>query len=325
MGINLGVTLYSFTREYCTGKYTFEDCIRKCAEMGVDGYEIVGTQMLPSYPYASDEVLGSMMRLAAEYGVRPVCYGANTDTGMRHDRDLNEEELIASTKRDIVTANKLGCRVMRAQYLMGPEALVKIAPFAEDHNVKVGIEVHNPETPSTAPIQAYYDAIVASGSKYIGFIPDFGSFADKPNYESYEGVLAKGANKEVLDFAVQLKYDEVPMEEALKLLEAKNPDEHVMKSFFNNYGLLTYYKHPDFDGLRRIMPYCFHFHGKFHHMMEDGTEHSIPYDKILQIIKESNFDGYIVSEYEGHINSDAPAFGILKKHIEMERRILAAK
>lgn len=322
MSIKLGVSLYSFTKEYCSGRYTFEDCVRQCAELGVDGYEIVGTQMLPSYPYVSDEVLGVMMRLNSEYGVRPVCYGANTDTGMRHDRDLNEQELIASTKRDIVAANKLGCRVMRAQYLLGPDALVKIAPFAEDHNVKVGIEIHNPDTPSTPPIIAYYEAIIASGSKFIGFIPDFGCLSDGPNHESYDGALERGASKDMLDYAVQLKYDDVPMAEAQRLLVEKHADEHVMKAFFNNYGLLTFYKNPDLEGLKRIMPYCFHCHGKFHNFRDDGTEYSIPYDKILPIILDSGFDGYIVSEYEGHIHSDISAAEMLKKHFEMERRIL---
>ena len=322
MGIHLGVSLYSFTKEYCRGDYTFETCVRKCAEMGVDGYEIVGTQMLPSYPYVNNDFLGEIMRMKAEYGVKPICYGANTDTGMRYDRDLSEQELIASTKRDIETAHRLGCHIMRAQYLLGAETLVKIAPFAEDHDVKVGIEIHNPDTPSTALIQEYLDAIVSSGSRYIGFIPDFGCFADKPNYESYEGVLLKGADKDMLDYAVQLRYDDVPMGDALKLLQKLNADEYVMKAFFNNYGFLTYYKCPDLEGLKRIIPYCFHFHGKFHNFRDDGTEYSIPYDKILPIIRDSGFDGYIVSEYEGHILSDASAFEMVKQHLEMERRLL---
>jgi hypothetical protein len=87
--IKLGITLYSFTKEYVTGELSFEGCVRKCAEFGVTGYEIVATQMIPSYPYVSDEFLGKVQELAAQYGARPVCYGANTDRGMLHDRDLS--------------------------------------------------------------------------------------------------------------------------------------------------------------------------------------------------------------------------------------------
>ena len=46
--IKLGVTLYSFTYEYVTGKYSLEDCVRKGAGLGVDGYELVAAKMVPS-------------------------------------------------------------------------------------------------------------------------------------------------------------------------------------------------------------------------------------------------------------------------------------
>ena len=318
--IKLGVTLYSYTAEYVSGKYTFEDCVRRCAELGVDGYEIVATQMIPSYPYVSDEFLGEVNRLKAKYGVRPISYGANTDRGMRFDRDLNDAELVASTIRDIKAAHKMGCPVIRAQYLLSPENLVKVAPYAEEYGIKIGIEIHNPETPSTPAMQAYLEAIEKSGSKYIGFVPDLGAFADKPNVESYQGALEKGANKELLDYAVSLRYDDVPMDEAQKLLEAKGADPLIMGSFFNMYGFLTFRKNPDFEGLKRIMPYVFHIHGKFHCMTEQGNELSIPYEKLLPILDEAGYDGYIVSEYEGH--GTKPAAQAVAEHIAMERRIL---
>lgn len=318
--IKLGITLYSFSKEYITGEYSFEDCVRRCAEMGIDGYELVGTQMLPDYPYVNDDFLGEIHRLSALYGAKPVSYGANTDLGMRHDRNLNEQELLATTKRDIRTAQKLGCSVMRAQYLLSPKILGQLAPYAEAYGVKVGIEIHNPETPSSPAMQAYLEVIEKTGSDYIGFIPDFGCFADKPNIDSYEGALSRGADKQMLDFAVQLRYDQVPMPEAQTQLEQRGADPEVMKSFFNNYGFLTFYKNPDFDGLRRIMPHCFHFHGKFHHMLENGTERSIPYEKILPILDDFGYNGYIVSEYEGHHAGNA--LEMTRKHIAMERRIL---
>lgn len=57
--IKLGVTLYSFSTEYCKGEMSLEDCIRVSKELGAEGFEIVATQMIPSYPYVSDKFLGS--------------------------------------------------------------------------------------------------------------------------------------------------------------------------------------------------------------------------------------------------------------------------
>lgn len=317
--IKLGVTLYSFTSEYVSGKYSVEDCVRKCAEMGVDAYEIVGTQMLPSYPYVSDDFLGQVKRWEYEYGVRPACYGANTDRGMLWDRDLNEKELLSTTIRDIRTAHSLGCKVMRAQYLLSPKVMGMIAPYAEEYDVKVGIEIHNPETPTSPIMRQYLEEYEKTGSKHIGFIPDFGAFANKPNHDSYHGALKAGAQQDLLDFAMQMRYDAVPMNDACRLLEEKGANGAVMEAFSAAYGFLAFYKEPDFDGLRKIMPWCFHFHGKFHHMNQDGTEASIPYEQILPIISESGFDGYIVSENEGHAGDSALQ---LKAHLAMERRIL---
>lgn len=325
--IKLGITLYSFTKEYVREELSLEDCIRKCAELGVDGYEIVATQMISSYPYISDDFLTKIKGYEYKYGVKPISYGANTDRGKLHDRDLNDSELINDTIRDIRNAHNLGCKVVRAQYLLSPENLLRIAPYAEEYGVKVGIEIHNPETPSTPIMQRYFEVIEKSGSKYIGFVPDFGCFATRPNIESYEGALKDGADKNVLDYAVSLKRKNVPLQEAEKLLREINADPVVMNSFYSMYGYLTFYNEPDLEGLKKILPYCFHFHGKFHCITEDGKELSIPYKDILTTIYNSDYSGYIVSEYEGHNNQerglvDYDSVEAVRLHLKMERNIL---
>lgn len=325
--IKLGITLYSFTYEYLTGQYSLEDCVRKCAELGVDGYEIVATQMVPSYPYVSDEFLAKVLEFEYKYGVRPVSYGANTDRGKLFERDLNDSELVNDTIRDIQNAHKLGCKVIRAQYLLSPENLVAIAPYAEEYDVKVGIEIHNPETPSTPVMERYLEAIEKSGSTHIGFVPDLGCFATKPNIKNYEGALKKGANQEMLDYAVNLKRQGVSRGEAEQLLKDAGADPFVMSAFYDMYGYLTFHNEPDLEGLKRIMPYVFHFHGKFH-CVRDGEETAIPYPEVLAAIYDSDFSGYIVSEYEGHsLRADGlidyGAVEAVRRHLEMENRILA--
>jgi hypothetical protein len=41
-------------------------------------------------------------------------------------------------------------------------------------------------------------------------------------------------------------------------------------------------------------------HGKFYEMTEDLVEPSIPYDKIVAVLKKGGYEGYICSEYEGN-------------------------
>ena len=88
--------------------------------------------------------------------------------------------------------------------------------------------------------------------------------------------------------------------------------------------LFSLYRPYEPDELAENMKYVTHFHTKFYHM-EHGEEKTIPYDRILEIIKSSGFKGYLISEYEGHYCYDAhqyPAADQVKAHIEMEKRLL---
>lgn len=317
--IDLGITLYCFTSEYYNMQYTLEDCMSAASKLGVKQFELVGAQMLPSYPFVTDTFQKQFLEWCQKYDVSCVSYGANMDKGMRADRNLTEKEMLKSTINDLKTANRLGAKVMRAQYLISPEVMGKVAPYAEEYGVKVGIEIHNPETPSTPIMQEYLEVYERVGSKYIGFIPDFGAFATKPNI-SVSRALENGADKAIMEYAVAAQYDKLPRDEVHKRLMSMGADEVIMKCFEDMNAFLTFYKEPDLWGLQRIMPYVVHFHGKFHYMHEDLHEESIPYEKILPVIKESDFEGCIVSEFEGHEYGNA--YEMVRRHLEMERNLL---
>ncbi|MBU7591274.1 sugar phosphate isomerase/epimerase family protein [Metabacillus halosaccharovorans] len=316
--IKLGVSLFSFSTDYVKGNLSLEDCIRTAAEMGAEGFELVGTTMLSSYPYASEQVLGEFKTMTDAYGINFVSYGANTDRGLRPDRDLTEEEMLQSTIIDLKTANKLGCKMMRAQYLLSPTAIGKLAPYAENYGVKVGVEIHNPEYPTSPKMQEYMEVIEKTDSEYIGFIPDFGCFATRPNKIYWDVALKNGAPLELLEMAAKMRYDGVPKEEALKRLLEAGANGPVMGAFHGMYGFVQFSQNPDLEGLKKIMPYVIYFHGKFHYIDELLEEASIPYGDILPIIQNSGFDGYIMSEYEASDN----AIEMTKRHLQMERRIL---
>lgn len=179
--VKTGITLFSLGTPYLKGELDLEGVIRTAAELGAEGYEIVASQMVPSYPYVSDEFIEFINKCKEKYGIGPICYSANMDRGMLKDRDFTEDEMVARAITDIISANKLGCTVMREQYLLSPSGLARIAPIAEAYNVHVGIEIHNPESPIAQAIQDYVEVIEKTGSKYIGFVPDFGCLATKPN------------------------------------------------------------------------------------------------------------------------------------------------
>lgn len=320
--IKLGITLYCFTNEYCTGKFTLEDCIRKAKEIGCEGYEIVATQMIPSYPYVSDEFLGEIKAMSQYYDIETVCYSANMDRGMRGDRNLTEDEMLQMAINDVKSANRLGCKVMREQFLLSPDALVKLAPYAEAYDVKVGIEIHNPETPNTPIMREYLEKIQASGSRYIGFVPDFGLFATAPNKPHWDEALAAGVPLEILEMAKQMRLDDVPLDEAVKKLGEAGATGPAFAALQGMYGFVQFRKDckAEIEGLKEIMPYCFHMHGKFHYVSEDLREASIPYNEIMPVIAASDYEGYIVSEYEDHVSGQAEE--MTRRHVAMMKKLL---
>lgn len=319
--LKLGLTLFCFTNEYNTGKYSFEDCVRVAAENGATGYEIVGSQMLPDYPRVSDEFLGLVNHCKARYGIGPISYGANQDRGKLPGRDLTDDELLALTILDLKAAHKLGCKLMRVQYMMSPAAFERLAPYAEMYDVKCGIEIHNPETPTSPKMMEYVEAIKRSGSKHLGFVPDFGCFAVRPNKPMWDQALAMGVDEKYLKMAAEMRYNDVPQQEAMKkLFEEEGAPMSMMRAFQGMYGFVQFRKEFDAESLKFIIPYTVYFHGKFHYLDENDVEASIPYEEILPIIAESGFDGYLMGEFEDEMNCGGTDFS--RQFINMAKRII---
>ena len=83
------------------------------------------------------------------------------------------------------------------------------------------------------------------------------------------------------------------------------------------YTFLTFKRDvtPELQGLKNIIPYCIHMHGKYHYMYENLQEAAIPYDDIMEIVSSSAYDGYIVSEYEEY--NSGHSIEMLRRHLKM--------
>lgn len=322
--IKLGATLFCYGTEYARYQYDFEECVKQAAAAGAEGYEIVGTQMLPSYPNVSDEFLGLVQDLKNKYGIGPVGYGANNDKGMMHDRNLTDDEMLADTIIDLKAANKLGCKVMRSQYMLSPAAFERLAPYAELYDVKVGIEIHNPETPASPVMQEYLDVIKRTGSKYLGFVPDFGFLSVAPNKPQWMKAVQAGVKEEHLEMAAEMRRTGVPQEEAQRKLMEAGAHPAINGVLAGMYGFVQFKSKDALPGLlqelKDILPYSFEMHGKFHYLSEDCVEPSIPYKEILDMLVDTDFDGYLICEYEDELYCGGTEF--TKRQLAMEKRLL---
>ena len=322
--LKLGATLFCYGTEYARYQFDFEECVKQAKLAGAEGYEIVATQMIPSYPNISDEFLGLVNDLKAKYGIGPVCYAVNNDKGMRNDRNLTDDEMLADAIIDLKSANKLGCKVMRVQYMMSPEAFERLAPYAELYDVKCGIEIHNPETPNSPLMQKYLEVIKRTGSKYLGFVPDFGYLSVQPNRPHWIKALKAGVKEEHLKLAEKLRREGVSQGEAVKQVMAAGASPAIMPALAGMWGFVQFHDEsalPELlQELKDILPYSFECHCKYHYLDENFHEASIPYNKIFPVLKASGFDGYLICEYEDELYCGGTEY--TKKMFKMEQNLL---
>lgn len=66
----------------------------------------------------------------------------------------------------------------------------------------------------------------------------------------------------------------------------------------------NFYEYDRYQGVKEIMPYAKGVSGKTHDFDQNGNETQIDYEKMMKIISESGFKGYIDVEYEGNVLSE---------------------
>lgn len=315
--IKYGVTLYSYSNEYVNGILSFEEILRTVKAQGYTGIELVASQMVPGYPYPSDEWLADLKRLLDEIGLEPVCWSAYVDMGIRSDRDLTEEEIIHFTVNDMICAKKAGFPLVRTQHAISPKIFRKMIPLCKQLGMKLTIEMHHPHHPEVPVWKEYIEIMKGEGKGILGFVPDMSIFSDMPNELWIKEALGAGCRKEVLDNMIAKHAAKCSFEEVLA------GDLTEIERFYGEQMEETNNAPATLEQLRELMDCAFYMHGKFHYINENLVDQGIPYDKILPVIRDSGYDGYIACEYEGHhFDNEVSAVEQLDRYVAMCDRIL---
>jgi hypothetical protein len=195
--------------------------------------------------------------------------------------------------------------------------------MAERYDIRYGIEVHSPSKPSDPHIQAMAAEIERLGSPYLGFIPDFGCFIERPSKKLLDYYRRLGANMEIVDYVVKNRHaggTEESVWSDAQAMGAGEADHIAVSELFGHQS----FGPADLEGFKTILPYSIYFHGKFYDIDENLQETTIPYDRLLQYILESGFNGVMMTEYEGHAFYTDDAEEQVARHIAMQKRILAS-
>jgi sugar phosphate isomerase/epimerase len=102
-----------------------------------------------------------------------------------------------------------------------------------------------------------------------------------------------------------------------------NIDFSVFRNKFDDGGWRDpSYQPSEPEDIIPLIPYLYCIHAKFNHMADDFEETTIPYPEIVKILQEYNWDGYLLSEYEGADKYDEGyevGQTLRKQHIMLKR------
>jgi DNA-binding transcriptional MerR regulator len=162
-------------------------------------------------------------------------------------------------------------------------------------------------------------------SPYLGWIPDFSSTALRIPPSFIDHFRKAGVPDKVIRLALQIWNEDgdararmLRFKEQAAQLGATDVQLNELSLVFPMFG-----KQAPSSWLE-LMPEVVHIHGKFFGFTADGVEESIDYQQLLPLFRDHGYQGYMSSEWEAHMYSNADGFTMIEKHQAMCRRILAA-
>ena len=319
--IDFGVSLYGFTEHFIMeDNYSFEQMFQTVQQLGVHKVEIVGAQMFQNYPIPAPEEIREIRNLAEKYEIEPFSYGGYVDFAKHYDYDMDDEERLEQVTFDLMTAHKLGCKLMRGFGIQG-RLYPRIAEIAERYGVAVCFEIHSPMLPSDPEVQDLLKTFDEIQSPWVGFVPDFGCYIERPNELQIEDYVKQGAKRELLEYIIQNRWSGCTEDEMQAKIKEMGGGVAEKAAVSNWFGSMTF-RPADLDGFKSVLPHSKYFHGKFYHIGEDCVETTIPYAKLFDLIQASGFEGTIMTEFEGHMFSGSNAEEQIARHLQMEKKLL---
>jgi sugar phosphate isomerase/epimerase len=276
-----GVSLYSYSGEYGV-TMTLEDMFADIHDLGAEGLEILANAHIEDYPEPTDEWVENWFRLLAKYKLKPVEYGHWVDSRLYPGRELSTKESYDMLLRDIKLANRLGFTVLRTKLGVIDDDLTPVKNWRDFITMALpDAEKYNVRM---CP-EIHYPTLLKSK-----MVDDYIEFIEERKTKHF------GIN---VDFGV-FQTNPMPMWEGQDISQMEfSPVEDFVP----------------------LLSYTYACHAKFYNMKEDFIETTTSYDKIIRLLIDHGWDGYLLSEYEGP-SKDVPGYSseqLRRQHVLMKR------
>ncbi len=317
--IKRSVSLYSYQDEYYSGKLDLEGCLRETAKAGASGVELLAEQMIKRFPILTDSFKEQWFGWLKKYDLEPTCYDAFLENHIYDNRTLTISEQVNMMKRDINLASELGFKTLRTLVSTPMNVIEGSLDYAEEKKVKICLEVHSPFSLNSGWAEGYMKMIVRTGTKYFGFMPDFGIFCKRVPDVITERARRDGASEKcikIVDQAfeervqrgfVKIKYDtdlgkanrEYMVANGLPQLTAAIEKAGGNKADMD-YAMASFaYTWCDPQDIVDNIQYIYHTHAKCYNTSENYAETAVAIREVVAAYKKAGYKGYLSTEYEG--------------------------
>jgi Xylose isomerase-like TIM barrel len=321
----MGTTLYAFTLEWRSGKYTLEAMLEQVVIRKLcNAIEIIGFQSIKGFPQVTDAFVKKFRDKMDQYELVPSSLAINADVAIRRGEKLSVEETVEYLALQIETASKLGFSVVRSQMTAKAPVMRKLLPIAEKYQIKVGNELHSPYTllhPEVIALRRLYEELQ---TPWLGFVPDFGNSMRAIPKGLLNSFRKDGLTEPLIQLIQQIWIIDLPTHEKYSMLQEQGIALGGTPAQLGRLNMvLSLFSRQKPEDWLEVMPQVVHVHGKFY-SMENGEEPSIDYPTLMKVFKHGGYNGYISSEWEGHLFTDEiSGFDIVKQHQEFCIRLLA--
>ncbi len=280
--IRICVTLYSFEPLYFAYQWSFEECMRRAAQVAPNlGLEIIAPMDNPDYPHVGREFEVAFKQSCERNNLTPVCYSIYSDHAIPFaNRAMTDDESVEFMACHFKSAAKLGFPKIRIQW-HSYKIAERLIPYAQKHKVWMGYELHSPIMIGSETGPILVNQVRTVSSEWLGLIPDFGIFMGPD--DSAGGAAGKAQPKA-----------ERPLE----------PGEWVSQ------GEIVRTDKP--EALRPLIPYIKHVHAKWHWFVKGQILH-VPYEELVRVLCEGKYGESMSMEWEGrNFGEYGTGFNIVK-------------
>lgn len=304
MSMKRGVSLYSYQQSQYLVELDLEAQIREVGTvLGATGIEVVD-EMSFRCPEPGPDFDRQWFGWMEKYGTTPAVQDVSMDVLQFRDHVMTYEECAERLKHDLRLAKRLGFERVRVLSVVPLEVLKLALPLAEELDLPMGKEVHQPMKLDGPQVTEIIEYAEATGTKHLGIVPDFGIFQFAPSPVQLGQHQRRGAKAEAAEAVTALSLAlragtagfEVPKMEALTAGNLRadftrflatgecDPaekdafvgikafaDERVPEPTARDYSLVAesiMFSNTDPDLLRQLADHVTSVHAKFNYMSE---------------------------------------------------------